>query len=439
MWSSMTLRKRIAMLLGALLAGVFLATMAGLWIANEEDITAEREPFERQSAQVAASLNAVINASNNPDRVLNAFVASLETSSGAITFQTDRATNDVRRKMPRVPSWFLQLLPLQEHWSRSYPVEVGGRTLGYLTFFQDLYPDVYEKWLTFLTVVVIFLVFGTGSLVIIYFGLGTMLRPLGSLEEGLEAIGRGALPGAHIRHGPPEINRLIEKTNEIGVAMSGLRRENNELLRSMVALQDRERDEVSRDLHDELGPMLFGLRANAISLQQTASIEGCRNRAVEMENSIAALQGAHRQILDRLRPMEIREVGLTRSIAELVERSANVDPSLRISLNTQPGLDKAAEAVSRTVYRLVQEAILNIQRHSHATEAEVSVAVNPGTSGSDTILVSISDNGVGFPDDLSVGRGLSGMSERVKALGGKFALHRNATGARITCELPLAG
>ena len=185
--------------------------------------------------------------------------------------------------------------------------------------------------------------------------------------------------------------------------------------------------------------MLFGLRANAISLQQTASIEGCRSRAVEMESSIAALQGAHRQILDRLRPMEIREVGLTRSIAALVERSANVDPSLRVSLNTQSGLDKASEVVSRTVYRLIQEAILNIQRHSHATEADVSVAINLGISGSDTILVSISDNGIGFPADLSYGRGLSGMSERVKALGGKFVLHPNATGARITCELPLTG
>lgn len=436
MWSAMTLRKRIAALLCALLVTVFLATMAGLWIANAEDFAAEREPFERQSAQVTASLKAVLNASNDPDRILNAFVGSLDTSHGAITFQTEQVAQVPPRSVALVPAWFVKLLPLSENRSRSYPVSIGNRTLGYLTFFQDLYADVYEKWLTFLTVIVIFLVVGTGCLVIVYFGLGAMLRPLGELEAGLEGIWRGAMPDTPQDGGPPEIRKLITRTSEIGRTMADLRQENKELLKAMVAIQDRERDEISRDLHDELGPLLFALRANAISLQESSSVEGCRDRAKDMESAIATLQVAHRQILDRLRPMEIKEVGLARSIVHLVERASALDRNLKVDLTVGTGVDDLSEAAARTIYRLVQEALLNIQRHSGATAAQMEIQVQADHGGANELVARIVDNGAGFPQDVVFGRGLRGMAERVRALGGDLTLDTGTAGARIVCRMP---
>jgi len=70
--------------------------------------------------------------------------------------------------------------------------------------------------------------------------------------------------------GPPEIRRSSEEANELARALGRLSEDNRGLLRKIVSLQDDERRDIARDLHDELGPLLFGIRANAVALQDGA-------------------------------------------------------------------------------------------------------------------------------------------------------------------------
>jgi two-component system, NarL family, sensor histidine kinase UhpB len=96
-------------------------------------------------------------------------------------------------------------------------------------------------------------------------------------------------------------------------------------------------------------------------------------------------------------------------------------------------LEAVDSVVSQTVYRVLQEGITNVLRHAQATEMRLMARVSEGK-----VLVEISDNGVGMATDAVIGRGLTGMRERVRALGGAFELSRGDGRTYIRCSLPSA-
>jgi two-component system sensor histidine kinase UhpB len=96
-----------------------------------------------------------------------------------------------------------------------------------------------------------------------------------------------------------------------------------------------------------------------------------------------------------------------------------------------PALVAVDGVVSQTVYRVLQEGITNVLRHARATELRLTATVLAGQ-----VLVEISDNGVGMAADAVIGRGLTGMRERVRALGGTFELSRSDGRTYVRCRLP---
>ena len=91
------------------------------------------------------------------------------------------------------------------------------------------------------------------------------------------------------------------------------------MLRKIVSLQDDERRDIARELHDELGPLLFGIRANTVALLEAVPPAKLGSRPGQgILHSVEALQQANRRVLDRLRPLYIQELGLERSIQTLL-------------------------------------------------------------------------------------------------------------------------
>jgi two-component system sensor histidine kinase UhpB len=105
---------------------------------------------------------------------------------------------------------------------------------------------------------------------------------------------------------------------------------------------------------------------------------------------------------------------------------------MNFSVDFDPSLQSADLIVQRTIYRLVQEALTNVLRHAQA--AEVSVA---GKQRNGRVRIEIIDDGIGLPTDYKPGRGVTGMRERVRALGGTFELSRDGGATRAVAELPL--
>jgi two-component system, NarL family, sensor histidine kinase UhpB len=438
MWQNLSLRMRLILPLGAMFVAALLLGAVSLQLFAPVQLLEESEPASRSAKAVAEALNSALLMSTNPQQTLDAFVQSLGTSE-AIRFRsagagmTPPSPVEVRTPLGRVPHWFVDLLGVPE-LGASFPVRIDGKQVGDLLFSPDLSADIYEKWIGFLALVssAIVLMLLTG--IVAYFTAGTVVEALGSLSEGLTRMRKGDYEHLTAASGPPEIRKSADEANQLARTLSRLSEDNSSLLRKIVSLQDDERRDIARDLHDELGPLLFGIRANAVALQDGAPRD--RNLAASadaMLKSVEALQQANRRILDRLRPLHIQELGLEKSIQTLLQYARTQAPGLKLTLRIDPRLNDVDGLLSQTVYRVIQEGMTNVLRHANAGAMSVEATIE-----GPQVAVEISDDGVGFAPDQPFGRGLTGMHERVRALSGSFEFKRENGRTYIRCRLPAA-
>lgn len=437
MWKNLSLRMRLLLPLGAMFIAAILIGGVALQIFAPGQLMDESEPAQRSAKAVAGALNGALATSANPEQTLDAFVRALGTSE-AIRFRpagtgiAPLAQPDVRTRLGRVPRWFVDLMAMPD-LGAAFPVTIKERQVGEIVFSPDISAEIYEKWIGFLALVsiAIVLMLLTGSLA--HFTAGSAIKSLLTLGEGLTRMRTGHYERPILPSGPPEIRKGAEEANELARTLGRLSQDNRSLLRKIVSLQDDERQDIARELHDELGPLLFGIRANTVALveslpQDSAELEASAEGILQ---SVEALQYANRRILDRLRPLYIQELGLERSIHTLLQNARTQEPELNLSARIDPGLNDIDGLLSQTVYRVIQEAVTNVLRHANAHSMEVTAIRNECE-----LTVEISDDGIGFAADQVFGRGLTGMQERVRALSGTLALLREDGRSWVRCRLP---
>ncbi|HLR84787.1 MAG TPA: sensor histidine kinase [Nocardioidaceae bacterium] len=194
-----------------------------------------------------------------------------------------------------------------------------------------------------------------------------------------------------------------------------------------------ERLRIARELHDSLTHSI-----SVIKVQSGVAAHLARKRGEQVPDAIVAIQEASSEAVRELRDtLEVlREddpntgSGIDR-IPSLVERTRSTGLNSNVRISGKPrGLPVELE---RAAYRIVQEALTNVTRHADATSATVELAY-----GDDLLTVCIDDDGVGAPGgEPSAGLGLTGMRERVAALGGKLVAESRAEGGfRVRAEIP---
>ncbi|WP_074822786.1 MULTISPECIES: histidine kinase [Bradyrhizobium] len=436
MWKNLSLRMRLLLPLGAMFLAALLLGGLALQLFAPAQLMDENEPAQRSAKAVAEALDSALRMSANPEQTLDAFVQALGTSE-AIRFRRagtplSAGPVDIRTPLGRVPHWFIDIMAMPDV-SASFPVTIKGKQIGEIMFAPDISADLYEKWIGFLALLSsgIALMLLTGS--IAYFITGAAVGPLQNLGEGLTRMRSGDYARLIPSSGPPEIRRSSEEANELAKTLRKLSQDNRSLLRKIVSLQDDERQDIARDLHDELGPLLFGIRANTVALMESLPPDraGPEASAQGILQSVEALQYANRRILDRLRPLYIQELGLERSIHTLLHNARAQAPDLQLSARIDPGLNAIDGLLSQTVYRVIQEAVTNVLRHANARSVQVTA-----TRQDRELTVEISDDGIGFAAGQVFGRGLTGMQERVRALSGTFELLRENGRSLVRCRLP---
>jgi two-component system sensor histidine kinase UhpB len=437
MWESLSLRTRLLLPLGLMFGAALLLGAVSLQIFAPTQLLEESEPAARAARAVAAALNGALQTSANPQATLDAFVQSLGTSE-AIRFQRVGADIgmpsplEVRTPLGRVPGWFIHLIEIPEVGA-SYPVVIEGNRIGDIVFAPDMSADIYEKWIGFLAITTsgIALMLLTG--VIAHFTARSALGPLQNLGDGLTRMRMGDYEHLIPATGPSEIRKSSLEANELARTLRRLSQDNRSLLRRIVSLQDDERRDMARELHDELGPLLFGIRANTVALLEAIPPDKAElgSAAEGILKSVETLQQANRRILDRLRPLYIQELGLERSIQTLLQNARAQAPDLALTSQIDAKLNAIDGLLSQTVYRVIQEAVTNVLRHARADSMHVRAAIEDRE-----LVVEISDNGIGFPADRVLGRGLTGMLERVRALSGTLQLLREEGRTCVRCRLP---
>lgn len=435
MWQRLSFRTQLFLPLGAsflaalILAGVLLQIFATGQLADEN------EPARRSTRTIAAALNNTLRASDNPRKTLDAFVQSLTTSSD-IQFRPAEggpafSPKDGIRNLQGVPQWFINLLVLPDMDAAS-PVLIDGRRIGDIVFLPDLSADLFEKWIGFLALTSLVAVLTVLTGTIAYLFAGSALRPLQHLGEGLTRMRRGDYAKPIPVGGPPEIRQSCEEANALAATLARLSQDNRDLMHRLVSLQDDERRDLARELHDELGPLLFSIRVGTIALiDASPGVGNLGNSAQEVLQSVEALQQTNRRILDRLRPLYIEELGLATSVQTLLRNFRKQAPHIVLTDTIDPELNVIDGPSAQTIYRLIQEALTNVLRHAKAGSAHVQATV-----AGETLVIEISDDGGGFPADNVFGRGLTGMQERVCALSGSLSLLRVDGRTHVRCRLP---
>lgn len=222
--------------------------------------------------------------------------------------------------------------------------------------------------------------------------------------------------------------------------VDNLLRQNRHLSGRMFSMQEEERRTLSSELHDEIGQWLTAIHFQVKTISRIAESESPIHTSVQIINESAArMHEMIRRMVKSLRPAVLDARGLTEGLRELEMQWRQAHPGIACELVLEGRLDDLSDDLSITLYRLVQEALNNIAKHSQASRVSVRLRrVQGKIPDADAILLSVEDDGMGFDTSRSFdGVGLIGMRERVIAAGGRFDLHSApGQGVRINCELP---
>jgi two-component system sensor histidine kinase UhpB len=214
--------------------------------------------------------------------------------------------------------------------------------------------------------------------------------------------------------------------------------ENNKLALKYVDMQENERKTLAHDLHDELGQYVNAIKLDAVSMREAASgNEAMRDSARAMIVNVDRVYDVLRGLIRQLRPVGLDDLGLAAALEHCANEWRSRLPGAQIDMRCSVDLQALDEPRSMVIFRLVQEALTNVARHSEAARVQIRIAQS---SDAQAIEVAIEDDGRGCDLHLPrTGLGLVGMRERVAALGGSVALDsRPGAGFRITAFLPLA-
>ena len=218
--------------------------------------------------------------------------------------------------------------------------------------------------------------------------------------------------------------------------VGALLRQNRELARRLITLQESERAALARDLHDEVGQACSAIRVELAFIRhcQGAASEGIGLAAVRAEGQALRLYTLVHDLLSRLRPVNLDTLGLVVAMQELCE-SWEGRTGTACVFHHEGLAQPLGDAIDIAVYRVTQEALTNVTRHAQAS----SVRVRLSRTG-ETLSLTIQDDGRGLDPLLaSGGMGLLGATERAAALGGTLAV-RSApdAGVNISLLLPLS-
>lgn len=269
------------------------------------------------------------------------------------------------------------------------------------------------------------------------------LHPAQVIVAGLEKMEKDELSFRLPTFELEEWQRTGKAINQLAASLEQLLSERKKLALKLMNIQEEERRYLARELHDEFGQCLAAINAVAASISQTAENE-CPELVPEgkkISGIVHHMMESLRGLLLRLRPSDIDELSLTASLKSLVAGwNASSGGKTHYNLAVHGDLDRLPEPIPVTIFRIVQECLTNVSKHSFANNAKVTLRTVSENSSITTIELIIEDDGkaTNLPFEDSPGIGLLGIRERVTALGGRLTLKTgNPCGLAVHVRLPV--
>jgi two-component system sensor histidine kinase UhpB len=264
------------------------------------------------------------------------------------------------------------------------------------------------------------------------------LRPLDGITRTVEAVRKGSLR-ARVERDPfsdPQIETLRETLN----AMLDQLDEHGTRLRALssqiINAQEEERLRISRELHDETAQALASLLVRQRVAERSPDAESLQRTMADLRALTAeTLEGVRRMALE-LRPTMLDDLGLVAAV-EAFGRQFSHRTGIPVDVRMTRRPERLPPEVELVAFRVIQEALSNVARHSGASRAEVRLGANAGL-----LTVSVADDGQGFETESALDSrqrslGLFGMRERAALVNGRLSLDSApGRGTRVRLEIP---
>lgn len=365
---------------------------------------------------------------------------TLHSAQGELMYESPAATYKAGRE---APAWFAKLL-LPHIAPQTFLLGDGAR----LAVEANPTRAVLDAWDDFLQL----LIFGGVAFVLLNLLVFSLVRralaPLPAIASGLRRIEQGEL--SHRLPSMPDeetqiigsaFNRMAEAVEQkwqaeraASEAQASLA-QNRELAQLVEQRLDEERRAIARELHDEFAQSVTAIRSLAMAIAgRTQSDPAAIEAAQTIAREAADLYDSMHSLIPRLAPIALDTLGLAETLQGLIAEWQRRHPAIKMTLHYALNIDLGPSAML-TIYRTVQEALINAIRHANAMAIAVDVVTQD-----ESVHVRIADDGRGLPSDWSrPGRyGLRGLRERVATLGGQLDVRNSAQGGvEVLACIPL--
>ncbi|ACK52060.1 integral membrane sensor signal transduction histidine kinase [Methylocella silvestris BL2] len=336
------------------------------------------------------------------------------------------------------PSWFYRLVTAAEPLRTQLDLPFAFHSIGGMTLEADPHNEVAEAWSDFRLTLIIMAVFFTLVLALAFWTIRTALSPLRDVCDAFSGIGGGDYATRVAPLAYRELEPLRYGFNIMAARLEGMTTQNRALHEQIVNVQEEERAELARDLHDEVAPFLFSVGADAAMIRQflqTGMGDQVGPRADAISDAVRHMQRHLRDVLRRLAPGALLDLGLAGAIDNLIGFWKARRPELSFGVDvTEERIGLPLDAV---VFRVVQESLSNAIRHGQPARIDVRIKILE-----QRIRIVVEDDGSGFSKDRGPnGFGLAGMQERVRSVGGVVTIRNRASrqGVIVEADIPIGG
>ncbi|MET0408924.1 MAG: HAMP domain-containing protein [Hyphomicrobium sp.] len=388
--------------------------------------------------------------SNDPRQGLSRLVSELKSlrhASVSLASQTLSSSSDYEDKIEM--DWLSEWKGLRVEALR-IPVEVRGQILDTIVItprpgdeFSELLEAIFRifEWGSIVSII---------TLILTWLIINRSLQPVHALRDAMRRMSNGEFNLRVPETGPPEVKSICGSLNALAAALQRAQRDNQVLTSNTIMIQDEERRDLARELHDELGPYLFTMRTDALLLgreleKRDVDLARVKRMNGQIVDHLDQLQQTNRRVLARLTPAGLSELGLSGALSAMIDMWRRSRSSVELDLLIEGDIDSLDDTRKLTVYRVVQEGLTNAFRHSGASHIIVDVMLQRApetrqtTREHDLVSITVRDDGYGRSPDATDGFGLRAMRERVGALSGALAIESGVgagTQLRVTLPVP---
>jgi len=334
-----------------------------------------------------------------------------------------RESNRVKRQVLDgnvPPQWFVNAMSLTgtELQKQTRNIILSGRYVGELVVTPDPSYEIAEVWDDTIGLLVLAAVFFVLINVLVYIAVKYTFKPVDRILEALTQIEQGQFSSRLPDFKQVELHAIGQKFNAMADTLQSSTQNNHRLTQQIIRLQEDERKSLARDIHDEIGQYLTAIHVDASAILNGRKLSVAKESARAISSVTRQMMDMVHEILQRLRPRALDELGLSLALGELVHHWRQRCRNVNIIQNIASNIDPIDEAVSITAYRVVQECLTNIAKHANARRVTISVKQDK-----QFLYLHIEDDGVGFdPTVTAEGFGLAGMNERIQGLMGEMKI-----------------